>query len=88
MHETNYWWHAAYWAAVRETDESLMSGRILEALAAIDQRLLAPIEFDCDEDRAIKYAERALKMLKAERAMRSNGFKGPVFKSAQPQSLD
>jgi hypothetical protein len=88
MDETNYLWHAAYWAAVRETDELLMPGRILEALAAIDQRLLSPIEFKCDEDRAIKCAGRALRTLRAERAIKASGSKGPIFKSAQPQSLD
>jgi hypothetical protein len=39
-----YPWQAAYLAAVCETADSLMDGRILEARAALEQRLLNPIE--------------------------------------------
>jgi hypothetical protein len=35
MDQTNYLWQAAYMAAVYETDDSLMDGRILEARAAL-----------------------------------------------------
>jgi hypothetical protein len=65
MDQANYLWQAAYMAAVYETDDSLMDGRILEARAALDQRLLSPVEGE--EYRAIKNAERALKVLRAER---------------------
>ncbi len=43
MDQINYLRQAAYMAAVYETDYSLMDGRILEASAAIEQRLLSPI---------------------------------------------
>jgi len=48
---THYLWIAAYEAAVFETDNALMPGRILEALAAIEQRLLSPIDIN-GHDRA------------------------------------
>jgi hypothetical protein len=85
---TNYLWYEPYWDAIYETDHSSMDSRILEALAAIEQRLLAPVEFNCDEDRAIKSAERALRTLRAEWTRKPNGVKGPISKSAQPQILD
>lgn len=57
--------------AVLETDDALMSTRIYEALAAIEQRLLSPIEAEYEEHIAIENAQRALLTLKVERA----GFK-------------
>ena len=66
-----YSWQAAYLAAVCETDDSLMDGRILEARAAIEQRLLSPIEGE--EYRAIENAEKALEELKAERIRKFDG---------------
>jgi hypothetical protein len=65
MDQTNYLWQAAYLAAVCETDNSLMDGRILEARAALEQRLLSPIEDE--EYRAIENAEKALEVLRVER---------------------
>jgi hypothetical protein len=69
MDQNNYLWHAAYWAAVCETDDEQMPGRIFEALAAIEQRLLSPIEPDGEEIRAIKNAQDGLQGLKAERVI-------------------
>jgi hypothetical protein len=67
MDHAVYLWRDAYQAAVCETDDSLIPGRILEARSAIEQRLLSPIETDSEEYRAIKNAEKALEILKAER---------------------
>ena len=67
MDQTNYLWFPAYFAAVCETDDSLMHGRILEALAALEQRLLSPVDTDSEEYRAIKNAEEALATLRVER---------------------
>jgi hypothetical protein len=64
MDQTNYLWQAAYMAAVYETDDSLMDGRILEARAALEQRLLSPVEGE--EYRAVENAEKALEVLRAE----------------------
>jgi hypothetical protein len=71
MDQANYLWHAAYMAAVCETDDSLMDGRILEARAALEQRLLSPIEGE--EYRAIENAEKALEVLRAERIRKFDG---------------
>jgi hypothetical protein len=67
MDQIDYLWNAAYMAAVYETDDSLLPGRILEALAAIEQRLLAPSEIDTEELTAIRNAQDGLQSLKAER---------------------
>jgi hypothetical protein len=53
----------AYLAAVCETDDAKMMGRILEARAAIEQRLLAPIEEDSLEHRELLAAQKALEVL-------------------------
>jgi len=58
---------SAYMSAVLETDNAQMPTRIYEALAAIEQRLLSPIEKDGTEYRAIEDAQRGLLTLKAER---------------------
>jgi hypothetical protein len=63
----NHPWHAAYQAAILETDNDAMSLRIYEALAAIEQRRLSYLEIDAEEDRALEDAERGLLALKAER---------------------
>jgi formiminotetrahydrofolate cyclodeaminase len=60
-------WRPAYLAAVCETDDSRMMTRIMEARAAIEQRLLLPIDEDSEEYRAIKAARNALDVLKSER---------------------
>lgn len=39
-----YLWQPAYSSAVPERDSARMFGKIYEALAAIEQRLLSPIE--------------------------------------------
>jgi hypothetical protein len=62
-------WQVAYMSAACETDDSLMDGRILEARAAIEQRLLSPIEGD--ELRVIQAAQKALEVLRAERVEKS-----------------
>jgi hypothetical protein len=54
-------------AAVCETDDSRMLVRIMEARAAIEQRLLLPIEEDSQEHRELRAAQKALDTLKTER---------------------
>jgi hypothetical protein len=83
MDQANYLWHAAYMAAVCETDDSLMDGRILEARAALEQRLLSPIEGE--EYRAIENAEKALEALRAERIRKFDG-SGSPRQTSEPQS--
>ena len=60
-----YSWQQAYLAAVLETDSDLMPSRIYQALAAIEQRLLNPME--TVEQRTIEDAQTGLLTLKAER---------------------
>src|ERR1700677_2363339 len=60
-----YSWQQAYLAAVLETDNDLMPLRIYEALAAIEQRLLSPM--DAIEQRTVDDAQTGLLTLKAER---------------------
>jgi hypothetical protein len=67
MNYQTYAWQHAYMAPVCETDNGLMMIRIYEALAAIQQRRLSPIEPDGDEDRALKNADAGIKALIAER---------------------
>ena len=63
-----------------------MDGRILEARAAIEQRLLSPIEGE--EYRAIENAEKALEVLKAERIPEfdGSGSSGQNFEPSQSTS--
>jgi hypothetical protein len=65
--ETSYLWQNAYMAAVCETDNGLMMIRIYEALAAIEQRRLTPVEPGSEEERALEAAETGLRSLITER---------------------
>ena len=60
-------WQHAYMAAVCESDNSLKMIRIYEALAAIEQRRLTPVEPDSEEDRELEAAETGLRSLITER---------------------
>jgi hypothetical protein len=65
--EERYLWDAAYQAAILETDDTAISLRIYEALAAIEQRRLSYLDINEEEERALEDAERGLLALKAER---------------------
>jgi hypothetical protein len=62
-----YGWQSIYVRAILETDNSLITGRIYEALSAIEQRRLSPVERDSDEDCALDDAEVRIKTLITER---------------------
>jgi hypothetical protein len=62
-----YSWQQTYLTAVLKTDNELMPLRIYEALAAIEQRLLSPME--AIEQRVIDDAQTGLLTLKAERVV-------------------
>jgi hypothetical protein len=49
-----YAWQEPYLHAAQETDDSQITHHLLEATAAIEQRLLSPIDESSDEYRAIK----------------------------------
>jgi hypothetical protein len=85
---TTYLWQTVYLAAVLETDNAAMPTRIYEALAAIEQRLLSPIEEDGTEYRAIQDAQRGILALKAERTASIRDFNqtlncasGPILRT-------
>jgi hypothetical protein len=64
--ENLYWWEACFLEAVMETDESLKLARIYEAIAAIEQRLLSPVEPGSDEEIKVKAAQIGLSRLKSD----------------------
>jgi hypothetical protein len=63
----NQTWKTAYFAAVCETDDAKMMVRIFEARAAIERRLLCPIEQGSVEHGELLAAQKALEILKSER---------------------
>jgi hypothetical protein len=57
-----YPWQESYVDALGETDESLLSLRLHEALAAIEQRRLSPVT-DPNEQRALANAQAGIQAL-------------------------
>jgi hypothetical protein len=49
-----YFWQLDYIAAILETDDARVSHRLDEAFAAIEQRLLSPVEPGSLEENALK----------------------------------
>jgi hypothetical protein len=80
-----YLWQTAYLSAVLETDNAAMPTRIYEALAAIEQRRLNPVEAGGDEDMAIEDAQRGLLTLKAERTASKSEVNLGFAESRQPE---
>jgi hypothetical protein len=62
-----YAWQEPYLRAVQETDDSKIPGHLLEAIAAIEQRLLSPINKNSLEYKAIENTRRGIEVLRAER---------------------
>jgi hypothetical protein len=62
-----YSWQIDYIAALLETDDSKLPRRLYEAIAAIEQRLLSPVEPGSVEDQAIKQAQKVLAVIRAEK---------------------
>ena len=62
-----YSWQPDYIGALWETDDSKLAHRVYEALAAIEQRLLSPVELGSDEEKALKTAQKLLAIIKAEK---------------------
>jgi hypothetical protein len=59
-----YPWQMAYVFAILETDESTMRSRLYEAIAAVEQRRLVPV--NSDEGIALADAEAGLQILISE----------------------
>jgi hypothetical protein len=62
-----YSWQYDYIGALLETDDSKLAHRVYEALAAIERRLLSPIEHGSDEETALKTAQKLLAIIKTEK---------------------
>lgn len=62
-----YGWQSVYAQAILEPDDLLLTGRIYEAISAIEQRRLSPVERNSDEDCALNDAEAGIKTLITER---------------------
>jgi hypothetical protein len=62
-----YRWQSVCVRAISETDNSLTTARIYEALSAIEQRRLSPVEKNSDEDCALNDVEVRIKALITER---------------------
>jgi hypothetical protein len=65
--EKTYDWQQPYAAAIWETDNLLMEGRIGEALSAVEERRLSPVQVGCDEGHALAEADAGIQNLIAER---------------------
>jgi hypothetical protein len=64
-----YGWQSVCVSAILETDDSLITERIYEAISAIEQRL-GLVEGNSDEDCALNEAEAGIKALITERTDR------------------
>jgi hypothetical protein len=53
MSNATYLWEESYMAAIYETDDANMPSRIFEAVSAIEQRLLNPVEHGSEKEIAI-----------------------------------
>ncbi len=62
-----YAWQQPYLQAIEETDDAKMPHHLLEAIAAVEQRLLSPIDKNSLEYRAIESTRRGIEVLRAER---------------------
>jgi hypothetical protein len=56
-------WQQPYTAAIWETDSLSITGRIYEALSAVEERRLSPVEPGSDEDRALTEADTGIQSL-------------------------
>jgi hypothetical protein len=68
-----YLWQVSYINALVETDASLKTCRVYEAIAAVEQRLLSPIEPGSPESQALIIAQANLLRLKADLSRQPNG---------------
>ncbi len=66
-----YGWQSVCVRAILEKDDLLITDRIYEAIATIEQRRLSPVESNSDEDCALNDAEAGIKALITERTDKS-----------------
>jgi hypothetical protein len=79
-----YPWQEPYLAAAQETDDSKIPGHLLEAIAAIEQRLLSPIDQDSLEYKAIENTRRGIEVLCKERCPSSMEEQRPAISERHP----
>jgi hypothetical protein len=65
---TTYPWRSIYVSAILETDVNRITGRIYDAIGAMEHRSLEPSTIDDDESRALAHAEIGIQNLITERA--------------------
>jgi len=65
--EKTYDWQQPYTAAIWETDNLLIEGRIGEALSAVEERRLSPVHVGSDEGHALAEADAGIQSLITER---------------------
>ena len=65
--EKTYDWQQPYTAAIWETDNLLMEGRIGEALSAVEERRLSPVQVGSDEGHALAEADAGIQSLITQR---------------------
>jgi hypothetical protein len=74
-----YPWQQPYLHAVQKTDDSKMSHHLMEAIAAVEQRLLSPIDKNSLEYRAIESTRRGIEVLRRERCPSSMNEQRPAI---------
>ena len=79
-----YAWQQPYLQAVQETDDSKMPHHLMEAIAAIEQRLLSPIDKSSLEYRAIENTRRGIEVLRSERCPSVTNEGSPASSDQQP----
>jgi histidine ammonia-lyase len=86
--EKTYDWQLPYTAAICETDNLLMEGRIGEALSAVEERRLSPVQVGSDEGHALAEADAGIQSLITERTEKAvrNSQNSEVSRTAQTKS--
>jgi hypothetical protein len=82
-----YPWQQPYLEAVQETDNSKMPHHLLEATAAIQQRLLSPIDENSAEYRAILATRLGIEVLLNERCNSDDAHQDGTGESNAPNSI-
>jgi hypothetical protein len=86
MAQSIFAWQQPYLDAVQETNDSKLPHHLLEAIAAVEQRLLSPIDKDSLEYKAIESTRRGIEILRAERCPSWNRQVSPAIESADSRA--
>ena len=80
----DYPWQQPYLEAIQEIDDAKMPHHLMEAVAAIEQRLLSPIDQNSLEYKAIENTRLGIEVLRKERCPSLIGEKSAVISERQP----